>query len=100
MCRNHDKVIAIVPIFSSILSPTEATKAFDKWDVEQVTVRGMAIKYGGKFVDSFLKGTYLPLNLQNLWLLKWLQLIRFPPVFGFLQAQFQIHNEQIIDVVR
>ncbi|XP_071936752.1 uncharacterized protein [Coffea arabica] len=43
---------------------------------DKVSVHGMAVKYGGKFVDSFLK------------------------VFGFLQAQFQMHNEQIISMVK
>ncbi|KAL3537801.1 hypothetical protein ACH5RR_001167, partial [Cinchona calisaya] len=43
---------------------------------DKVSVHGMAIKYGGKFVDLFLK------------------------VFGFLEAQFQMHNEQIINVVK
>ncbi|KAJ9185042.1 hypothetical protein P3X46_004717 [Hevea brasiliensis] len=48
MCRTHDKVI----------------------------VHAMAVKYGGKFVDSFLK------------------------VFDFLQAHFQTHNEIIIHLVK
>ncbi|KAJ4705684.1 Fanconi anemia group D2 protein [Melia azedarach] len=48
MCRNHDKV----------------------------TVHAMAVKYGGKFVDFFLK------------------------TFDFLQVHFQTHNEIIIQLVK
>ncbi|XP_022863768.1 Fanconi anemia group D2 protein isoform X2 [Olea europaea var. sylvestris] len=43
---------------------------------EKVTVHAMAVKYGGKFIDSFLK------------------------VFYFLQAQFQTHREPIIQLVK
>ncbi|CAI9102693.1 OLC1v1001000C1 [Oldenlandia corymbosa var. corymbosa] len=43
---------------------------------EKVAVHGMAVKYGGKFIDTFLK------------------------VFGFLQNHFQTHNKQIIHVVK
>ncbi|CAK7340364.1 unnamed protein product [Dovyalis caffra] len=43
---------------------------------DKVTVRAMAVKYGGKFVDSFLKA------------------------FDFLQAHFQTHNELIIQLVK
>lgn len=42
----------------------------------KVTVHGMAVKYGGKFVDLFLKS------------------------FDFLQAHFQTHNETIIQLVK
>lgn len=42
----------------------------------KVTVHAMAIKYGGKFVDSFLK------------------------VFDFLRTQFEKHNELIIELVK
>ncbi|XP_050384590.1 uncharacterized protein LOC126801166 [Argentina anserina] len=42
---------------------------------DKVTLHAMAVGYGGKFVDSFLK------------------------VFDFLQSQFQVHNEQIISLV-
>ncbi|KAA8544885.1 hypothetical protein F0562_019717 [Nyssa sinensis] len=42
---------------------------------DKVSVHAMAVKYGGKFVDSFLK------------------------VFDFLQTQFQMHNELIIQLV-
>ncbi|KAK4576846.1 hypothetical protein RGQ29_027402 [Quercus rubra] len=42
----------------------------------KVTVHAMAVKYGGKFVDSFLK------------------------VFDFLQAHFNMFNELIIQLVR
>ncbi|KAG5626396.1 hypothetical protein H5410_011614 [Solanum commersonii] len=43
---------------------------------DKVNVRAIAVKFGGKFVDSFLKG------------------------FGFLQGQFELHHEQIIQMVR
>ncbi|XP_020537844.1 Fanconi anemia group D2 protein homolog isoform X2 [Jatropha curcas] len=43
---------------------------------DKVNVHAMAIKYGGKFVDSFLK------------------------VFDFLQAHFQTHNELVIQLVK
>ncbi|VVB01104.1 unnamed protein product [Arabis nemorensis] len=43
---------------------------------QKVTIHGMAIKYGGKYVDSFLK------------------------VFDFLEAHFQDHNELIIQLVK
>lgn len=43
---------------------------------EKVTIHGMAIKYGGKYVDSFLK------------------------VFDFLEAHFQDHNELVIQLVK
>ncbi|KAL0716629.1 hypothetical protein Bca4012_065951 [Brassica carinata] len=43
---------------------------------EKVTIHGMAIKYGGKYVDSFLK------------------------VFHFLEAHFQDHNELVIQLVK
>ncbi|XP_019161655.1 PREDICTED: Fanconi anemia group D2 protein homolog isoform X2 [Ipomoea nil] len=42
---------------------------------DKVAVRAMAVKFSGKFVDSFLR------------------------VFGFLQAQFQLHGEQIVNLV-
>ncbi|GMY31923.1 Fanconi anemia group D2 protein homolog isoform X1 [Fagus crenata] len=42
----------------------------------KVTVHAMAVKYGGKFVDSFLK------------------------VFDFLQAHFNTYNELILQLVR
>ncbi|XP_050224331.1 uncharacterized protein LOC126674021 isoform X2 [Mercurialis annua] len=42
----------------------------------KVTVHAMAVKYGGKFVDSFLK------------------------VFDFLQSHFQTHNELVIELVK
>ncbi|ANM66640.1 fanconi anemia group D2 protein [Arabidopsis thaliana] len=41
---------------------------------EKVTIHGMAIKYGGKYVDSFLK------------------------VFDFLEAHFQDHKELVIQL--
>jgi Fanconi anemia group D2 protein len=43
---------------------------------EKVTIHGMAIKYGGKYVDSFLK------------------------VFDFLEAHFQDHKELVIQLVK
>ncbi|PHT41056.1 hypothetical protein CQW23_19910 [Capsicum baccatum] len=43
---------------------------------DKVNVRAIAVKFGGKFVDSFLKA------------------------FGFLQGQFELHHEQIIKMVR
>ncbi|KAJ9686029.1 hypothetical protein PVL29_015082 [Vitis rotundifolia] len=43
---------------------------------DKVAVHAMAVKYGGKFVDSFLK------------------------VFDFLQIHFQMHNELIIQLVK
>ncbi|KAK4379101.1 hypothetical protein RND71_000963 [Anisodus tanguticus] len=43
---------------------------------DKVNVRAIAVKFGGKFVDSFLKA------------------------FGFLQGQFELHREQIIQMVR
>ncbi|KAF5195581.1 Fanconi anemia group d2 protein, partial [Thalictrum thalictroides] len=43
---------------------------------DKVAVHAMAVKYGGKFVDSFLK------------------------VFDFLQAHFQAHGEIIIQLVK
>ncbi|PON88034.1 Fanconi anaemia protein FANCD [Trema orientale] len=43
---------------------------------DKMTVHAMAVKYGGKFVDSFLK------------------------VFDFLQAQFEGHKECIIQMVK
>ncbi|KAL5581637.1 hypothetical protein UlMin_014079 [Ulmus minor] len=43
---------------------------------DKVTVHAMAVKYGGKFVDSFLK------------------------VFDFLRAQFEGHRESVIQMVK
>ncbi|KAK9285230.1 hypothetical protein L1049_024418 [Liquidambar formosana] len=43
---------------------------------DKVTVHAMAVKYGGKFVDSFLK------------------------VFDFLQTHFQVHSEPVIQLVK
>ncbi|XP_057476207.1 uncharacterized protein LOC130764144 isoform X1 [Actinidia eriantha] len=43
---------------------------------DKISVHSMAVKYGGKFVDSFLK------------------------VFDFLQAQFETHSELIIQLVK
>ncbi|WZZ79045.1 hypothetical protein YC2023_099617 [Brassica napus] len=43
---------------------------------DKVTIHGMAIKYGGKYVDSFLK------------------------VFDFLEAHIQDHNELVIQLVK
>nr|XP_011467650.1 PREDICTED: Fanconi anemia group D2 protein [Fragaria vesca subsp. vesca] len=42
---------------------------------DKVTLHAMAVGYGGKFVDSFLKA------------------------FDFLQSHFQVHNEQILNLV-
>ncbi|CAM8879244.1 unnamed protein product [Rhodiola kirilowii] len=42
----------------------------------KVNVHAMAVKYGGKFIDSFLK------------------------VFDFLQEHFNVHNEPIIELVK
>ncbi|KAK1374178.1 Fanconi anemia group D2 protein-like [Heracleum sosnowskyi] len=42
----------------------------------KVTVHALAIKYGGKFIESFLK------------------------VFDFLKTQFDKHNERIVELVR
>ncbi|KAF9620306.1 hypothetical protein IFM89_011041 [Coptis chinensis] len=54
-----------------VVSLVNMCKAHDK-----VAVHALAVKYGGKFVDSFLK------------------------VFDFLQAHFQVHGEIIIQLVR
>ncbi|KAJ4980681.1 hypothetical protein NE237_031518 [Protea cynaroides] len=43
---------------------------------DKITVHAMAVKYGGKFVDSFLK------------------------VFDFLQTHFRAHNDTIIQLVK
>ncbi|XVE78447.1 hypothetical protein DITRI_Ditri13aG0145900 [Diplodiscus trichospermus] len=43
---------------------------------DKVTLHAMAVKYGGKFIDSFLKA------------------------FDFLQVHFQMHNEVILVVVK
>ncbi|KAL3814707.1 hypothetical protein ACJIZ3_015975 [Penstemon smallii] len=42
----------------------------------KVSIRAMAVKYGGKFIDSFLK------------------------VFDFLKAQFQTHKELILQLIK
>lgn len=67
----------------------------------QVTVHAMAVKYGGKFVDSFLKGIGLTLFTcndprSNLGILK----LECCPVFDFLQAHYNTCNELIIHLVR
>ncbi|XP_060218210.1 uncharacterized protein LOC132645313 isoform X1 [Lycium barbarum] len=54
-----------------IVSLVNMCKTHDK-----VNVRAIAVKFGGKFVDSFLKA------------------------FGFLQGQFELHREHIIQMVR
>ncbi|PIA39633.1 hypothetical protein AQUCO_02600232v1 [Aquilegia coerulea] len=54
-----------------VVSLVNVCKTHDK-----VAVHAMAVKYGGKFVDSFLK------------------------VFDFLQAHFQAHGEIIIQLVK
>ncbi|KAL8545696.1 hypothetical protein ACS0TY_005722 [Phlomoides rotata] len=43
---------------------------------DKVSIHAMAVKYGGKFIDSFLK------------------------VFDFLQTQFEIHKDLIIDLIK
>ncbi|XP_031402622.1 Fanconi anemia group D2 protein homolog isoform X2 [Punica granatum] len=43
---------------------------------DKVTLHAMAVKYGGKFIESFLK------------------------VFDFLQAHFRVHNELVIQLVK
>lgn len=69
--------------------------------MEQMTVHAMAVKYGGKFVDSYLKGIHL-LSFYlavcfNIWLS---QVVNFSfPVFDFLRAQFEGHKECIIQMV-
>ncbi|KAF9592536.1 hypothetical protein IFM89_015230 [Coptis chinensis] len=54
-----------------VVSLVNMCKAHDK-----VAVHALAVKYGGKFVDSFLK------------------------VFDFLQAHFQVHGEIIIQLLK
>ncbi|KAL8114818.1 hypothetical protein AgCh_021606 [Apium graveolens] len=57
-----------VDVFVSLINMCRAHK--------KVTVHALAIKYGGKFIDSFLK------------------------VFDFLKTQFDKHNEHIIELVK
>ncbi|KAI3445237.1 hypothetical protein Pfo_001902 [Paulownia fortunei] len=45
-------------------------------DNDKVSVHALAVKYGGKFIDSFLK------------------------VFDFLQAQFQMHKDLILHLIK
>ncbi|XP_022759064.1 Fanconi anemia group D2 protein homolog isoform X2 [Durio zibethinus] len=61
MQKNVNVVVALVTM----------CRTYDK-----VTLHAMAVKYGGKFIDSFLK------------------------VFDFLQVHFQMHNEVILLLVK
>lgn len=65
----------------------------------QVAVHAMAVKYGGKFVDIFLKAT-----IQILTVFKWLMvghwMMNISPAFDFLHDHFQEHNDIIIQTVR
>ncbi|THG11025.1 hypothetical protein TEA_023356 [Camellia sinensis var. sinensis] len=68
----------------------------------QISVHAMAVKYGGKFVDSFLKGIWFKLLAcyGNMTLMVRVLNLGSPSVFDFLQTQFQIHNELIIQLVK
>lgn len=76
------------------------------WHLEsdvQVTVHGMAVKYGGKFVDFFLKCKFLTILVFYVWgvfLLLGMLKLWCSAAFDFLQAHFQTHNETIIQLVR
>lgn len=66
----------------------------------QVTVHAMAVKYGGKFVDSFLKGIGVTLLITMIWgAILWVLKLECFPVFDFLQAHFNLFNELIIQLV-
>ncbi|XP_021624026.1 Fanconi anemia group D2 protein homolog isoform X3 [Manihot esculenta] len=69
MVENH--LIKIQRSVNVVVSLVSTCRTHDK-----VIVRAMAVKYGGKFVDSFLK------------------------VFEFLQAHFRTHSEIIIQLVK
>ncbi|PPS08118.1 hypothetical protein GOBAR_AA12531 [Gossypium barbadense] len=70
MCRTHDKAVILLTC-DGIGHPACYGS--------QVTLHAMAVKYGGKFVDSFLKGGYiLEMNMVH----------------------FQMHNEAILLLVK
>lgn len=65
-------------------------------------MHAMAVKYGGKYVDLFLKGKIFSFHVAKFWrtAIMFLMKIQFVSAFDFLQAQFQAHNELIIQMVR
>ncbi|KAF3445135.1 hypothetical protein FNV43_RR14828 [Rhamnella rubrinervis] len=71
----HDSVeemlVKLQQSVNVVVSLVSQCRTYDK-----VTVHAMAVKYGGKFVDTFLK------------------------VFDFLQAHFEAHNKHIIQMVK
>eukprot|EP00257_Ricinus_communis_P018264 XP_015576929.1 Fanconi anemia group D2 protein homolog isoform X1 [Ricinus communis] len=64
-------LVEIRRIVNVVVSLVNMCRTYDK-----VTVHAMAVKYGGKFVNSFLN------------------------VFDFLRAHFQTHNELVIELVK
>ncbi|GAB2275188.1 hypothetical protein Dimus_009950 [Dionaea muscipula] len=66
---------------------------------EKVTIHAMTVKYTGKFVDSFLRGTLFPLIHHCLDSATNCQHLLFP-VFDFLQMHFREHSELILQLVK
>ncbi|CAA0828633.1 Unknown protein [Striga hermonthica] len=63
-----ERIVQSVDVFVSLINVCR--------DNDKVSVHAMAVKYGGKFIDSFLK------------------------VFSFLKAQFQMHKDLILNLIR
>ncbi|KAL7120198.1 hypothetical protein ACP275_02G108500 [Erythranthe tilingii] len=63
-----NKMLQSVNVFVSLISVCRNN--------DKVSVHAMAVKYGGKFIDSFLK------------------------VFDFLQAQFEMHKDLILNLIK
>lgn len=65
LCKIHDKVggysvlRSSLPLYFVFLFYFGLLEFLTVYLIIQVTVHAMAIKYGGKFVNSFLKGIYL-----------------------------------------
>ncbi|GFP99763.1 fanconi anemia group d2 protein homolog [Phtheirospermum japonicum] len=70
--RLLNKILQSVDVFVSLINVCRNN--------DKVNVHAMAVKYGGKFIDSFLKV--------------------FSPVFDFLQAQFQMHKDLILNLIK
>ncbi|KAG8391040.1 hypothetical protein BUALT_Bualt01G0146600 [Buddleja alternifolia] len=66
--RLLNKILQSVIVIASLINMCRTN--------EKVSVRAMAVKYGGKFIDSFLK------------------------VFDFLQTQFQTHKDLILHLIK
>ncbi|GER32925.1 fanconi anemia group D2 protein homolog [Striga asiatica] len=79
-----ERILQSVDVFVSLINVCR--------DNDKVSVHAMAVKYGGKFIDSFLKGMLYYDCLVSQFFCS--------PVFNFLKAQFQMHKDLILNLIR